>query len=344
MTNKQKKKKILILSIVLAVVSLLCAFYNLINPYIVSRIENRFNIISNKNASIVHFISVGQGDAVAINLPDGKVFLIDAGPVSSNVTYTYYLNQYVLNSKRNKTIDYLVMTHADEDHIGGVLRLLQNFDVDTIYMPTVFNESQTFGTFLNYINEKDYNLVKMVDAEDLVTSDYTFKFFSPVSVIDPNESCPIIKFISGDKSFLFTGDIGKTSEAVLVEKYGHELDADILKVAHHGSKESSSIEFLKAVSPDYAVISCGVNSFGHPTEEVINNLTSVGAEIFRTDLKGNMIFTKSANYNLTFHSGYYTITSLSLDYRILILVVDAVVVLCIIEVLLRKTKRDNASI
>ena len=341
MDTKQKKKSIITLCVFMAVLTLLCAFYTLINPAIIKMFDEKFNIVSNKNATIVHFISVGQGDAAAINLPDGKVLLIDAGPVNSNVTYTKYIQEKVLGSKRNKKIDYLVMTHADADHIGGVLKLLKNFNVQNIYMPVVTKETETFQDLYDYIYNHEINRIDITDAQNIESENYSVKFFAPVNNASSNDSCPLVKLVAGNKSFLFTGDISENAEKQFVTKYGEELDSDILKVAHHGSKYSSSMEFLSVVSPEYSIISCGANSYGHPTEQAIINLISSGSVVYRTDLDGNMIFVKSNKYELSFHAGGYTLTPLSLNYCVLILAIDVVIVVTIIDISLKKNKKQR---
>ena len=344
MNLKQKRKSIIILSVFLAVLTLLCAFYSLINPKILKMFDEKLKIVSSKNATMVHFISVGQGDAAAINLPDGKVLLVDAGSVDSNVTFTKYIQEKVLGSKRNKKIDYLVMTHADADHIGGVLKLLKIFDVQNIYMPVVTKETDTFQELYDYIYNHEINRIDIMDAVDIESENYSVKFFAPVNSTTANDSCPLVKLITENKSFLFTGDISESAEKQFVTKYGEELDADILKVAHHGSKYSSSMEFLAAVSPEYSIISCGENSYGHPTEQAISNLISSGSSVYRTDLDGNMLFVKSNKYELSFHAGAYTITPLSLNYCVLILPIDVVIVVCIIDVVIKKNKKQGRKI
>ena len=131
MITKQKKKSIIIMMIIMTALSLLCIFYNQINPFVLSLLADKFNLVSNKDNLMVHFINVDQSDAIAVNLPDGKIMLIDAGSEEYNVTYTKYLTENVINTKNNKEIDYLVLTHADLDHVGGTLKLLKKHQTQT---------------------------------------------------------------------------------------------------------------------------------------------------------------------------------------------------------------------
>ena len=129
MKNKQKIKISIVLSVIMLTISLFCVFYAKINSTIENFMFNKFGVISRKGNLLVHFIDVGQGDAIAVNLPNDEVLLIDAGPKNNNVKFTNYVKQNVLNSKTDLVIDYLILTHADADHIGGAMLLLQEFDV-----------------------------------------------------------------------------------------------------------------------------------------------------------------------------------------------------------------------
>ena len=112
-------------------------FYSFINPKIINGLANSFNLVTSEKNLLVHFIDVGQADAIAINLPDGKTMLIDDGSKEYNVSYVNYLKENVTSSKTNNKIDYLVLTHADSDHVGGTMKLLKNFKIKTIYMPKI---------------------------------------------------------------------------------------------------------------------------------------------------------------------------------------------------------------
>ena len=340
MKELQKIKKMIIILIIMSLFTLTCAFYNFINPFFIKIFSDKFNIYSCKENLMVHFISIGQGDAIAVNLPDGKVMLIDTGLMASNVKYTDYINDKVLNGKRNKKIDYLILSHADADHIGGTMLLLKKFNVGKVYMPAVYNNTITYNEIVDYVeNNIKYEYITV--GMQFNTSGYSVDVFGPLDFSSTNNSCPVIKISYLGKSFLFTGDIEEEVEDDFIASYGEGLDSDVLKVAHHGSSSSSSLEFLQYVSPRYAVISVAKNSYGHPASKVVDNLNEVDAQILRTDLDGNVMFVVGKNYNLKYKTGTYYITNLSLDYRYLILVIDGCLFIQILVVLIKKDKKSK---
>ncbi len=336
MKSTQKKKSIIIVSII-ALLSLLCIFSCCINPLLKEILKNNFNIVSAKGNVLIHFISVGHGDAIAINLPDNKIMLIDTGDISTASTVTNYIRDKVMHTHNNKIIDYLVLTHADADHIGGALRLLTEFDIQKIFLPSVSKDTLTYNNLMSYIENNSYDTMINTDGY-IIENNYYIEFFGPLSYTDTNNSCPVIKFSVQDTSFLFTGDISSQVETDLIDKYGIRLDSDILKVAHHGSKYSTSMEFLNLVTPKYSVISCG-NQYGHPSDIVMNNLMNSGSGILRTDIDGNIMFVVGEEYDVTVLSGNYTITSLSLDYRILICIIDSILMVNIVIIIFKKDRK-----
>lgn len=341
MERKQKIKKVIILSIIMVVCGLSCLFFDFVNPWIVQGLFNNFNIISNKDALLVHYVSVGQGDAIAINLPDGKTALIDVGSQSGTSAQANYVKDFVLNSKLNNKIDYLILTHADSDHIGATMKVLQDFDIETIYYPVVQSTSKTYQEMNSYVKEnKKY--VLMNTTIDLSANGYSFVIYEPIDYSNTNSSCPLIKLEYKNKSFLFTGDITSSVELKYLSKYGDEISCDVLKVSHHGSKTATSELFLDETSPDYAVISSG-NRYGHPDDEVINKLNQNEIKTLRTDEQGNIVFVVGNNYDLQYKTGEYHITMLSLDYRYLILVFEICCGIKIILILSKKEKKSSNS-
>lgn len=338
MNLKQKKKSIFILVSIMLALALTCVFYNQINVWMIDTVALKFNIVIRNNNLMVHFISVGQGDAIAINLPDDKVMLIDTGPQNTAVTLTNYLNEKVLNTSRDDVIDYLILTHADSDHIGGALRVLQNFDVENIYMPAFESDGLQFNSLISYVEENNYNVIENLEEIEC-SREYSIEVFGPFEYTTSNDSCPIIKVSYIDASFLFTGDISSSIEEELILNFGDEIDCDVLKVAHHGSKYSTSLEFLEMVTPQYAVISCGRNSYGHPTDVVINNIYDVGATLLRTDQQGNILFVEGEDYDLVELNGDYMINDFILDYRIIIFVIDVIIFVYLIILIIKKPKK-----
>ena len=234
----------------------------------------------------VHFIDVSQGDCQLIELPEGKTMLIDAGDNGSEDVIIDYLHKLKV-----KKIDYLVATHPHADHIGGMAEIISEFDIGEIYMPKVQNNTRTFEDMLDVIDKK--NLTISTAYEGKVIFDYSgvrAEILSPKkdkTYDEMNNYSAVIMLKCQDRKFLFMGDAEKDIEAEILKM---DLEADVLKVGHHGSSTSSSLKFLKGVSPEYAVISCGEgNDYGHPHKKAINNLQKVTKNILRTDKSGTII-------------------------------------------------------
>lgn len=318
--------------------ALSCIFYEPINKSLKVFLLENFSIVQLKDNLLVHYISVGQGDATAINFPDGRVMLIDAGPDDSASTLSSYLTNKVFNNQTDFTIDYFILTHADADHIGGAMRILSDFDIGIIYMPIIESETNVYKNLVNYINENNINS-EIISAKVELVGGVNLEIFEPLDRTSTNNTCPLIKLEFYDTSFLFTGDIDSSAESEFIRLYGDELDIDVLKVAHHGSSYSTSEEFIKATTPEYSVISVGKNSYGHPSSEVLNRLETIGVENYRTDINGNILFfvgKDNENFILTTN---YTITNLIIDYRLFVLVIDSIVLIEIVILYVRKCKK-----
>ena len=332
-----KTSKIITLFVIILIISVPCLFFNILNPLIVKFLEKNFAVVTSRDDLLVHFVNVGQGDSIAINLPDGKLAVIDAGPINSTNVLISYLNDRVLNYKHDKKIDYLILTHADADHIGGATKVISTFDIVNIYMPTIPADTATYLNLCRAVEEKNCNVFNYSNPLD-VGVNYSLKSFETLDYTDTNNSCPLIKLKFMSKTFLFTGDLEAKAEKRYVELYGDELDVDVLKVAHHGSKYSSCEEFLQQVTPQYSVISSG-NKYGHPNEETLERLVDANSQIVRTDTVGNVMFVVGKNYNLDLLTGYYTVSGFIFDYRIIILIIDGVLIVNIIAIAIRKEKK-----
>ncbi|QXJ39609.1 ComEC family competence protein [Parageobacillus caldoxylosilyticus] len=239
----------------------------------------------------VHFINVGQGDSIYIKAPNGEDILIDGGNKDGSDVVAYLKKQKV------KDIEFMIATHPDADHIGGLDEVLKAFPVKSVYAPKVSHTSQAYKDFLTAVKNKKL-MIKTAKADvTLSIKGVTAKFVGPVktySTSDTNDWSAVLKITYGKNSFLFTGDAEAKAEADMI-KAKKDLRADVLKVGHHGAKTSTSTAFLNAVKPKYAVISVGKNSYGHPTKEVLNRLKAAKVTVYRTDQKGTIVFTSNGS-------------------------------------------------
>lgn len=235
----------------------------------------------------VHFIDVGQADSILITMKDAAM-LIDAGNNEDSQLVVDYIKDRGITA-----LDYVVATHPHEDHIGGMDAVINAFEVKSIIMPRVESTTKTFEDVLEAISNKGLKVTPPVPGTKYPLGEAEFTILAPNSEAyeDTNDYSVVIKLQYGATSFLFTGDAGFESEEEMLEK-GYDLRADLLKVAHHGSRYSTSMEFLEAVQPKIAVISVGEdNDYGHPAPETLQRLRQAGAEIYRTDESGTIIAT-----------------------------------------------------
>ncbi len=240
-----------------------------------------------------HFIDIGQGDAALIRTPAGDV-LIDAGDNTAEALLMAYLNRYDVDR-----LAYVVFTHPDADHIGGADVVLKNCDVERIIRPDLAADTKTYRDMITLIQAEDCEEIFPSVGYTFSLGDVLFTVLAPIgkaySSGGRNNYSVVIRVDYGDTSVLFTGDAESESENEMLKKYGKQadgiLDCDILKVGHHGSKSSSGLGFLRAVTPDFAVISCGRNNaYNHPATEVVNRYASMNIPLYRTDLLGSIVF------------------------------------------------------
>lgn len=262
--------------------------------------EDSAEAVSVENTGVtVHFLDVGQGDSEFIELPEGKCMLIDA----STAEYGDDIVSTVQDLGYDK-IDYLVATHPHADHIGGMAQVIESLDIGEIYMPKAVSTSKTFENFLETVSDNNLQITTATAGKMICSySNLTAKFLAPVSdgYDDLNNYSAVVKITYGDNSFLFMGDAENLAENEMLANGSYLLEADVLKVGHHGSSSSTGIEFLQAVNPQYAVISCGEgNSYGHPHRETLDLLNSLKVKIFRTDTDGSITVScdGSGNYDI----------------------------------------------
>jgi len=233
----------------------------------------------------IKFIDVGQGEAILIALPE-KTMLIDAGPTGSAPKIAQVLQEL----GRNK-IDYLVATHPDEDHIGGMADVISNTQIGTIYAPNKTNNTATYRKFLTAIQNNNLQIT-LAEAGTIIdqTDSYKLEILWPkkdANFPETNDYSIIIKLTVGNKTFLFTGDA--PTNAILNSNPGH---IDVLKLSHHGSRTGTTEVLIHKLSPTYAVLSYAVdNSYGHPMQSVLNALHKHSVEVWGTGANGTITIT-----------------------------------------------------
>lgn len=234
----------------------------------------------------VHFIDVGQGDSTLITCGE-EAMLIDAGDNDQGTKIQNYLQ------KRNiETLKYVICTHPDADHIGGMDVILYKFACETVFMTEEEKDTKTYREMMDTLKVKGYDRTLPVVGESFSLGDAEFTIIGPVKQgEESNDNSIAILLKHGENKFLFTGDAMQEEELDLV-RGGILSGADVYKAGHHGSGTSSCKELLEAVSPAYAVISCGEgNSYGHPHAETLNAFRAMGIQVFRTDEQGSVTVT-----------------------------------------------------
>lgn len=239
------------------------------------------------NETLIHFINVGQGDAILLNNKNYNI-LIDSGSNESSDYLISYLKSF--NIKR---LNYVIATHPHEDHIGAMDDIINNFHVDTFIAPNITTTDIDFINMVKALNHK--NLKINVIEDNLTISLFndnflTFLWSGSLPADNINNNSLVLKYINQNVSFLFTGDIEKEVEAQLQSINQSLLSSDVLKVAHHGSNSSSTLNFLTVVDPNISVITCGIgNNYGHPHKNTLTNLNNINSSVYRTDIQGNVI-------------------------------------------------------
>ena len=243
--------------------------------------------IAYKNAMIVHYINVGQGDSILIQV-NNKNLLIDSGPESNKNHLLNYLKNLDID-----TLDYVIATHPHEDHIGNMQHIINTYNISAFYAPKVTASSKTFEQMIDSLKRKNLkiNVIKQgISSIDLGNN-------TKVTVLSPNYDSydnlnnysPIMKIEYKNTSFLFTGDAEEEVENEVL-KNNFILSSDVLKVGHHGSSTSTSSSFLKAVNPSVCVISAGINNnYNHPNPTTLKKLQKNKCIIYRTDKNGDIL-------------------------------------------------------
>lgn len=233
----------------------------------------------------VHFLDVGQGLSILVQ-SDGQTMIYDGGDKSTSSFVVSYLQKQNIT-----TIDYLISSHYDSDHMAGLIGCLNTFDVKNVISSDYEHDSKLYQSFIQTVADKGLPMQHPAVGTEFSFGSGSFQILAPAT-IDPNDSnknSVAIKLTNGDNSFIFTGDAENTSEKAMCES-GIDLSCDVLVPGHHGSATATSWDFLQATVPEYAVISCGKdNQYGHPDKDVMDKLESMDIQVYRTDKQGTII-------------------------------------------------------
>lgn len=244
---------------------------------------------SERGSLEVVFFDVGQGDSTFVETPEGYQILIDGGP--SPIVLEKLAREMPF---WDRTIDLMILSHPEADHMTGLLEVLKRYRVENILWTGVVRQTDEFMEWQKLIGEEGAE-IKIAKAGEnvsvgkaLIEVAHPFEGWEGKELKDSNFTSVVVRLVFGENSFLFTGDAYNFQEREMILR-GVNLDSDVLKVGHHGSKTSSSEEFLQKVSPQLAVISSGRgNSYKHPHREVLDRLEKYGIKISRTDFEGDI--------------------------------------------------------
>ena len=244
----------------------------------------------------VYFIDVGQADAIMIRVKDEYV-LIDAGNNSDGPLLVDYFQDLGITE-----FQYVIGTHPHEDHIGGMDDIISNFSIENFYMPDVITTTKTFEDVLDALDSKQVELETPQIGDTFNLGDAIFEVMHiSDDDSDLNNTSIVLKLTYGNNKYLFMGDATDSVEKDIIND-DNDIEADVIKIGHHGSKYSSTAEFIKKVNPEYAIISVGQNnSYDHPSTSTIDLLESNNIQIYRTNVDGTIISSSDGN-TITFRT------------------------------------------
>ena len=289
MRQPLNKQKIFIIRITIIAV----LFFGCLGLWLIS--VSTINSSLNEGLLTVTFLDIGQGDAIFIETPDGVQLLIDGGP---DGTILRELNSQMHWS--DHTIDMVVGTHPDKDHIGGLIDVLNRYQIDNILTTENTGETLTATSYHTALLKEKTNII-MARAGQVFAlgASTTMAIFSPAqdpTFLDSNTASIVLQLRYGAIEFMLTGDAPQAIEEYLVRTYGNSLESEVLKLGHHGSKTASAESWLETVAPEYAVVSAGKNNrYGHPNPEVITRVKALGIKIENTTEKGRITFQSDGN-------------------------------------------------
>lgn len=235
----------------------------------------------------VHFLDVGQGLSILVQ-SDGQTMIYDGGNKSTSSFVVSYLKEQNVT-----TIDYLISSHYDSDHLAGLIGCLHAFDVKNVISSDYEHDSKLYQSFVQTVDEQGLTMQHPAVGTEISFGTGSFQILAPAAIDpdDSNKNSVAIKLMNGENSFIFTGDAENTSEKAMCDS-GIDLSCDVLVPGHHGSATATSWDFLQETVPEYAVISCGKdNQYGHPDKDVMDKLESMDIQVYRTDKQGTITAT-----------------------------------------------------
>ena len=284
----KKKTKNKIIALILLLVVYLYGIYtqpntNNKNKENTSTKERQTEVINETSNNLkITYLDVGQADSILIE-ENNEYMLIDAG---NNEDGPYLVNYF--KSLGIEKFEYVIVTHAHEDHIGGMDDIIKNFSIGTFYMPEVLTTTKTFEDILDALEEKQVAFNSPEIDKSFTFADTTIEtLYIDNNSKDLNDSSIVLRLKHVTNTFLFTGDASTKVEKKLLDK---NIQSDVLKLGHHGSSYSTSKAFLDKVNPTYAIISVGENNtYKHPQDEIIKRLENKNIKIYRTDESGSIV-------------------------------------------------------
>ena len=238
----------------------------------------------------VHFIDVGQGDSIFIRTPDGTTALIDGGPTSGNVLG-------YLKSQGVTRLDMVIISHPHQDHIGGLVAVLNTLTIGGVWTSGASNTTNTYERILDIIESRGIPYHEVQTSQTIPFSDLNFSvLYGVAKSANPNNASLVLRLAYGQTSFLFTGDAEKAVEKTLLSTSAATLPATVLKIGHHGSYTSSSLAFVQAVSPQIAIFSAGRgNRYGHPHKSTLETFAALDIPVYGTAELGSIVVISDGN-------------------------------------------------
>lgn len=288
--KKKTVKRILIL-LFIAIAYVYSTYQNTdktVNDNTIKQRKTESTLKESSNNLDVYFLDVGQADSILLS-NNGHYMLIDAGNNEDGPKLVNYFKSLDITK-----FDYVIATHAHEDHIGGMDDIIKNFDIGTFYMPDLITTTKTFEDVLDALSEKQIAFeTPTIDQEFSFSDTKITTLYVNNEAKNLNDSSIVLRLKHGTNTFLFTGDASTKVEKQLLNK---NIASDVLKVGHHGSRYSTSKEFLNKVNPQYAIISVGINNtYKHPHDETLKKLNDRKIIIYRTDQEGTIVAESNGN-------------------------------------------------